>query len=174
MIKDSIHKYGVMSRAFHWAMALLFFWQLSAVFVHKIAKDSALDELMGATHKTVGLLVIILIVLRTAWALTQLKRRPPELNLASKLGHIGLYTLMIVMPLVALLRQYGSGRAFEVLGLTIFEASDRKIQWMIDLGSTLHSNLAWLLFAAIAGHITMVIVHRKSAKHQDVLPRMLG
>jgi cytochrome b561 len=37
-----------------------------------------------------------------------------------------------------------------------------------------HKPLEFLLLAMIVGHIAMVVVHRRSPGHTDVLPRMLG
>ena len=87
----------------------------------------------------------------------------------------GLYALLLGVPAVALVRQYGSGRAFEPFGLPVFAGFDSgKISWMTGLGSLLHSNFGWVLLLAIVGHVSMVVWHRRKNAKQDVLPRMLG
>ena len=101
--------------------------------------------------------------------------RPAAVSILSRLGHISLYLLLLVIPAVALLRQYGSGRSFEVFGVPVFSGFEgEKIEWMIDLGSTFHSTLGWILLALIIGHIGMAFWHKHSAKQENVLPRMWG
>ena len=83
---------------------------------------------------------------------------------------------MLAIPSIALLRQYGSGRAFSPLGLPIFPGFDpsEKIDWMVQLGGLLHGELAWVLVALVAGHVAMVWWHRRQGGAEDVLPRMVG
>jgi len=80
-----------------------------------------------------------------------------------------------VIPLIGLLRQYGSGRAFSPLGLPVFAGFDasQKIQWLVDLGSNWHGELGWVLLALVCGHVAMALRHRGHTQH-DVLPRMVG
>ncbi len=81
--------------------------------------------------------------------------------------------LMFVVPIIALIRQYGSGRAFEPFGIPVFSRFESdEIEWMTDLGGPLHGELGWGLFALIAGHIFMTYWHRRHPNHTDVLPRM--
>ena len=41
-IWDSRNGYGVVSRSFHWLMALLFLWQFMSAILRVFAKDSAI------------------------------------------------------------------------------------------------------------------------------------
>lgn len=170
---DSARRYGSVSRLFHWGMALCFAVVFSAALAHYFAKDGALDALLWPLHKPVGTLLMGLVVLRAAWALRHAGQRPPHLNLAAHMGHLALYALMAAVPLIALLRQYGSGRAFAPFGIALMDARDDKIGWMTSLGSLLHSKLGWVLLACVAGHIVMALWHRRPG-HTNVLPRMVG
>ena len=85
-----------------------------------------------------------------------------------------MYGLLFVIPFVALLRQYGSGREFVAFGMTIMPGfSDAKIEWMIAPASLLHGNLGWLLLFMVIGHAAMAFVHRRQGG-EDVLARMIG
>lgn len=170
-LNDSAQRYGVVSRVLHWAMAALLLWQFLTVLA---PEDSALETLIGGTHKSVGLLLMVLVVIRLAWALYNRGRRPAALSRAASLGHRVLYALMLVIPLLALMRQYGSGRAFEAFGMTIMSGFEGgKIEWMIAPASLLHGNLGLLLLVLIVGHVVMAFVHRRQGD-VDVLGRMLG
>lgn len=117
-------------------------------------------------------MLFLLAAVRIIWALISMNQRPVAINVAAKLGHIALYSLLIIVPALALVRQYGSGRAFEPFGLPLMSGHNDKILWMMEPGNLLHGVLGWLLFTFILGHILMVVWHRKSSSHQDVLPRM--
>ena len=57
--------------------------------------------------------------LRLVWALANWRNRPHG-SLAVKLGHAALYVLMAAVPVVAMIRQYGSARGdLEVFGITV-------------------------------------------------------
>ncbi len=170
-LKDNTSRYGTISRFLHWAMALLLFWQFLSAAAHYFLEDTAVEAFFWPTHKPLGALLLLLMVIRLLWALTQVAHRPPSINLVAKLGHLALYLLVIAVPVLALLRQYGSGRAFEPFGIPVFAGFEgEKIEWMMDAGSNLHGELGWLLLLLMVGHVLMAIRHRNSAN--DVMPRM--
>ncbi|MDR7377179.1 cytochrome b561 [Rhodoferax ferrireducens] len=171
---DSPTRYGSVSRCFHWGMALGFACMFAAALTRFFAKDSALYELLWPIHRPLGTLMLLLVVLRAAWSLLHARQRPAHTHQAARLGHLALYALMAAVPLVALLRQYGSGRGFAPWGIPLMDArTDDKIEWMTELGSLLHGPLGWVLLACVVGHVGMALWHRRPG-HTDVLPRMLG
>ncbi|WP_105901760.1 cytochrome b [Vibrio gangliei] len=170
--KDNTQKYGNITRIIHWVMALLFIWQSLTAVAHFLLPDTPIEDFFWPTHKPLGLILFTLAVIRMLWAFMNLSNRPKVVSVAAKLGHIALYGLMVIVPLLALLRQYGSGRAFEPFGIPLMAGHSDKVAWMIEPGNLLHSTLAWLLFAAIVGHIIMAIWHRVSPSHENVFPRI--
>lgn len=68
-------RYGRLSRALHWAIAALFAWQFASVGARVLLPDSPLDEFLWATHKPLGALLLMLGLLRLAWALWE---HPPS------------------------------------------------------------------------------------------------
>lgn len=172
---DSHDRYGSISRALHWGIALCFGWMFSSALTHLLAEKSALDALLWPTHKHLGSALMVLVLLRGAWALANARRRPPAINRLAHAGHLALHTLMVAIPLIGLLRQYGSGRAFSPLGLPLFPGFDasQKIDGLVELGNNWHGELGWTLLALVCGHVAMALWHRGHAQH-DVLPRMIG
>jgi len=171
MGSDNATRYGTVSRFFHLGMAVLLLWQFLSAASHYFFEDTAIEAFFWPTHKAMGVLLLTLVVLRLLWALVNLSRRPPAIDLLSKLGHIALYLLVLTVPILALIRQYGSGRAFEPFGIPLFAGFEgEKIQWMLDLGSDLHGELGWVLLLLIVGHMLMAWRHRNTDK--DVMPRM--
>ena len=168
-MKDTQQYYGTISRLLHWSMAAAFAVMLFTAAMWNFNEDYF--SLMGL-HKSVGFLLMILIVVRVIWAALNIKNRPHG-NLIVKLGHLGLYVLMIAVPMVGLIRQYGSARgSLKVFGVEVMGAAPEKIEWMTQIGNMAHGNLAWLLFALAAGHIVMAIVHQ--VKGEKIINRMAG
>ena len=174
-MEDSPTRYGSISRLLHWSMALLLVWQFLSALSHYGFGDTAFESPFWPTHKPMGLILIVLVVIRLVWALTNVARRPLSINLAAKLGHLGLYALLFLIPALALLRQYGSGRAFEPFGLPLMSGFEGdKIAWMVEPGNLLHGVLGWVLLAMVIGHVGMALLHRKQPGQINVLPRMWG
>ena len=172
---DSPARYGTVSRFLHWSMALILAWQFASALAHWLLEDTAIEQFLWGTHKVVGTLLILLIVIRAGWSLFNRGHRPPALNIMAQLGHLALYALMLVIPLLALIRQYGSGRAFEPWGIPLMPGFDGPaIDWMTAPGNLLHGWLGWLLLVLIIGHVAMVFIHRSRPNDQNVLARMFG
>ena len=80
---------------------------------------------------------------------------------------------MLVVPTLALLRQYGSGRAFAPFGIPLWPASGERIEALVAPANAAHGLLAWTLLALIAGHVAMVLLHRFLWR-DGTLARMAG
>ncbi|WP_334107963.1 cytochrome b [Methylobacillus sp.] len=170
VLLDGKEKYGLVSRLLHWGMAALFAWQFTGMILLAILGKTPLVKFFLGTHGNIGVLLLTLIVLRAIWALSNASRRPAAINIMAQLGHLALYGLVLIIPTLALIRSYGSGRAFVPFGIPFWDASE-KIEWMVDLGDMFHGELAWLLLALIAGHIVMALWHR-TVKRDRVWERM--
>lgn len=163
MFDDGL-KYGAVTRALHWMIAALLVYQLGGVIAGVALGENAFTDAWGALHKPVGLLLFILAIARAVWGLLNLRRRPNLhpgiIGKLAVLGHLALYALVFVVPVVALIRQYGSGRPFEAFGISIMQGGHPKIEWMTKLGSDWHGELGWVLLAMIVLHVAMALVHR--------------
>lgn len=175
---DSPARYGRISRWLHWSMALLFAWQfLGMALKLALGRESALAAFFVGSHASAGLLLFVLVLLRGAWGLSQWSRRPPHgagwLGRAAALGHGALYLLMLLVPALALLRAYGSGRGFVWFDRLPLLAPGPRDEALMAPARLLHGPLAWTLLALIAGHVAMVVLHRWWWR-DDVAQRMVG
>lgn len=161
---DSPQGYGSISRFLHWGMAALFAWQFISSALHAWNREAEISRWFWSSHVSLGVLLLVLVAARAAWALENQRRRPPtDANLWGRLscaGHAGLYALMFCVPLIAMLRSYGRGKGLAVFGMPLFDASGREIASLIALGNALHGWLGWLLLALVVGHVAMVGVHQ--------------
>lgn len=175
---DSPRRYGLISRLLHWGMAALFAWQFAGMILKVTLGLSPRDSFIIGTHNSVGAILLALVLVRALWALINWRNRPAHpptlLGKLATLGHLGLYALMIYVPAVALLRLYGSGRAFSLFGvLPVWSAGGDPVKWMIAPAALTHGKLGWTLLALIAGHMIMVAVHHFIWK-DDTLHKMAG
>lgn len=175
---DSPQRYGSISRILHWGMALVLLWQFVSVVLHFLYdNEQPLRAFFWSWHQPVGALLMLLVLLRGLWALANLRSRPPagttRFGRAATAGHVLLYAGMVLVPLLGLLRRYGSGRSFEPFGIPLFSGFDGRIGWMVEFGNRFHSVLGWILLALILGHVLVALLHRWLWK-EDVLARIAG
>lgn len=173
MSMDSTKKYGVVSRAFHWGMAALIGWQALKVFDRIADGEHWIGQTLVPWHVSVGTLLLVLVIIRIVWSRRQKERPQPATNVAPlvRAGHMALYAGMALMPVTGILMLVGIGYGLEVFGLQLIPAGE-EIAWMASVGS-LHSPIAWMLLALIAGHIVMALWHH-FVKKDDTLRRMTG
>ena len=108
MITNTKTRYGSVARALHWAVALLilagFALGLWGKFTPRTADTVDLLKTIYSAHKTIGIAVLALAILRVIWALTQPRPVPihPERKLetfAAETAHWVLYAALFIMPL---------------------------------------------------------------------------
>jgi cytochrome b561 len=175
--RDTPERYGLISRLLHWGMAALILWQFLGMAVKITLGRVPLAGFFVGLHAPVGVLLFLLILTRIGWTLAMRHRRPAQATglagLAARAGHAALYLLMLVIPSLALLRAFGSDRAFSVFGVTLFPAGGAPIEWMVTAGHLLHGTLAWTLCALVGGHIAMTLLHQ-ALWRDGTLTRMAG
>ncbi|MBP5979254.1 MAG: cytochrome b [Halomonas sp.] len=176
---DSTTRYGFISRALHWLTAAIVLLQFSVVLAWRGYGETPFTLTLSSIgpHGSLGVLLLVTTLLRAGWAYVNRRQRPlPAVGLGGTLAHtvhLTFYALLIALPSLAILREYGSGRALGVYGLPLFSAAEREIPWMIATANLLHSPLAWLLLTLVVGHVAMALMHRVVFKDK-VLSRMAG
>jgi cytochrome b561 len=179
-LMDSPRRYGLVSRVLHWGMAYLLIWQFASLLMWRFGGQADWVEIVtsfGPYHGTIGLLTMVSVILRAVWAFINRQNRPPPtsgwMGHAARAGHLLLYCLMFVIPALALLRSYGSGKGWKQWGLQLVPETGIEIGWMIVPANALHGVLAWILSATIAGHVIMALFHQM-IREDHKLATMLG
>lgn len=171
-------RYSRASIAMHWAMVLVFV----AVYVlinlaEGFEKGSAPRQMARDWHATLGLLVFALVWLRIV--LRVLGTTPPIvptpavwLEKLAKLGHLALYAMMIVLPLLGWLLLSARGKPIPFLGLELpaLIAPDKPLGRQIKEIHELGGNLGYVL---IGGHAIAALFHHYVLK-DNTLSRMTG
>ena len=176
---DSATRYGLISRTLHWLTAAIVLLQFSVVLAWRGYGETPFTLTLSniGPHGSLGVLLLVITLLRAGWAYVNRQQRPsPATGLSGTLAHtvhLTFYALLIALPTLAILRQYGRGGALDIYGLPLFSAAEREITWMITTANLLHSPLAWLLLALVVGHVAMALIHRFGFKDK-MLSRMAG
>jgi cytochrome b561 len=175
-LKNTLTRYGAVAQLFHWAIVALIIAQfvlaLRAKGLSPIAKIGIL-----ATHKSIGITILGLALLRLAWRLfnpvPSLPAGAPRWqDRAAHLSHFLLYALLFITPLLGWFMS--SARAFSVswFGLVTLPDFIEPNKAAFETLRDLHHFMAYTLG-------TIAIVHAAAAlKHHfldrdDVLRRML-
>jgi len=170
---DSRTRYGSISIAFHWGMAVLILWQMLKVFDRVSDGEHWIGQTLVPWHVSIGSVLLLLITARVAWVLKQLGHRPqhnPAEAFLVHAGHFLLYAGMVLMPITGVLTMLGGGYGWSAFGVQLI-AKGEKIPWAATIGS-LHSPVAWILLILILGHTGIALLHHLVRK-DDTLRRII-
>ena len=177
MLRNTEDTYGSVSRALHWLMALLIIGMLAGGFLMgEFGRDNPLRPVLYSLHKSTGSLLLLLIGLRLLWTLVNPKPRAigdnGPANLLARGVHIGLYLLMIGLPLSGyLLVALGtSTKPFEFYGLFPLPRFSPNGD-LREIAEALHENLPWLAIALIGLHMAGAL-KRQFIERDGTLARM--
>lgn len=170
-------RYTATAKVLHWLLALLLFALLGLGFYMRDLPLSPEKLQLYSWHKWAGVSAFLLAVIRLGW---RLSHQPPALpasmsaaqRLAAHVGHLGLYALMLAIPLSGWLMSSAKGFQtvwFGVLPLPDLVAKDKALG---ELLATLHLGLNLALLALLAGHIGAALKHH-FIDRDDILTRML-
>ena len=176
---DSNTRYHSFSQVLHWLIAGLIVLQFILANLAEGAAESgsALRELaLLANHKSVGITVLALVVVRLLW---RIKTPPPKLPTgldqwqvrASHISHWMLYSLIILIPISGWLMSSASAYSvswFNLVRLPDFVAPDPDLKANFQ---TIHELLGKALFIVAGVHILAALKHQFIDK-DGVLMRM--
>lgn len=162
---------------FHWVVAVLVLGNIALAWTFKVFDDYPWTQYVTNTHKTVGITVLGLALMRLLWRLTH---RPPPFDpaiagwqtRAARLAHGGLYVLIVAMPLSGWIYdsawEWAADVPIDFWGL--FEMP--RIPWIMDMPQShakeqldviagrIHVFLSYVLYGLLAAHLS------GAAKHQ--------
>ena len=175
--RNTKNLYGSVAKTFHWLTFILIVGMLSVGY-YMAGMDNSPDKFaLYGTHKSIGVVVLLVVVLRLLW---RSKNSPPELpltlarlqRLAAQVTHLMLYLLMIAMPLSGWLMSSAAGFPVSVFGwftLPDLVSSDREL---FATFSNAHETIALLMIAFVLLHVAAALLHH-FYYGDNVLKRML-
>jgi len=178
MIRNSQHRWGQVSIALHWLTALLVIGLAVVGLVMTELPNSALKVQIYALHKSFGLTVLALAVLRLLWR--ALAGTPDDVpgprlqQLAAKTVHWALYALLFALPFSGWLFNSAAGFPLKWFGLVslpkLFTGYNPELK---HLAHELHETGFYLLALLLLVHAGAALYHHY-VKKDDTLNRMTG
>lgn len=162
--------------ALHWIIALLLVGQIAfGWFLTTIARGTPMRSVYVNFHKSTGITIAVLILVRILW---RLLHSPPPLpsfmsvweRAAARANHVALYVLMLTMPLSGYIASN-----FSKYGIKLYNAV-KLPPWGIDdhrvyaLFNSIHVYAAYVFVAIIVLHVLAALRH--AARRDRVLARM--
>lgn len=159
-----LERYTKTAVVLHWLIAALLF----AEFAHGWWMQQIPKQPPGIRadafnmHKSVGLLLLALALIRLGW---RLAHRPPMLPplapwqaALAKANHFLLYAMMIAIPLSGYLGSVFSGYPIKWFGMPLpaWGSSDPPIK---ELMSAVHLTTSWVLVVSLSLHVAGTIKH---------------
>ncbi len=177
-LRDTTDSYGSVTRLIHWLTALLILvdWPLG-LYSHTLAENLgtvapdqqaayvARTATLFSVHKTIGVTVLFLSVLRILWALTQ--KRPGLINgdhrleaMAASVVHWLLYICIIALPLTGWIHHASTSGFAPILwpfGQSLpFVPQSETVSAVF---SGLHWAFAWTLLGVLVLHVAGALKH---------------
>lgn len=176
-IKTQANKYGIIRRANHWIVALLFISLLSVgLYMTELTKTDPMRGDLYAMHKSFGVILFICVLIRIIWLKFDNKIDNSSLTKVERIGsaslHGFLYILMLVMPISGALMSMSYGHKVKVFDLF---ALPMLIDTNYDFGkimSLTHEFAAYFAIVLIFVHILASVYHH-FVKKDGVLKRMI-
>lgn len=166
-------RYTLPAIALHWAMAIIILWLFWLGWTMTELPKGAERSAAYSLHKSLGLLILLLLALRLAW-----RRRhpaPPSLNTGwedrlARLTHGLLYAFMIAAPLAGYLASSFTPYAIKLFGIDIPKAGWPD-EGLNSLFKSIHFAAVWGGGGLVALHLAGVIKH--VLRREKILQRML-
>lgn len=157
-------RWGVVSQLFHWVSAGLLL-AIGVVGLVMVDMPNTPDKIsMYALHKSLGLTLLAIVVLRLLWRLLRPVPAPlpgmsPLLRRTASTVHWGLYVLMLAMPLTGWLYNSASGYPLQWFKLFNLPALASRDESLAETAEWLHESGFWLLVALAVGHVFAALYH---------------
>jgi cytochrome b561 len=158
-------RYGRTAALLHWAIGLALLAQIAFGFLLDDIAPRGTPARAGTInlHKSIGLVLGVLIVARIAWRLAHAPPPWPDSmsawqQRAAALGHRALYACMIVLPLAGYVGSNFSKRGIRFFGVPLAPwGPDWPAAYSFFVG--VHDVAALVFSALIAGHVAMALKH---------------
>ncbi|MCK9539275.1 cytochrome b [Dokdonella sp.] len=177
-LKSDTYQWGSLAKTFHWLIVVLILAQATlGLYMVSLPKRPSIIPYY-TFHKSLGLTILLLAVLRLLWRAVDARPRMPAAMPAwqvagAKLGHALLYGLLFAVPLSGWLFDSASSlRPLYWWHLVKMPALTHADKAFAQTAQLLHESLFWALASVALAHAAVAIFHHFVSR-DDVLRRML-
>jgi YVTN family beta-propeller protein len=179
---DRATRYDRVAMILHWAIGLALLAQIVFGFLldDLAPKGTPARGPIVNLHKSFGLVLLALILLRLGW---RFAHRPPawpagmaqRARRAAVWGHRALYTCMLLMPLSGYIASNFSQHGVKFFGMAL-KPWGPNLPGVYGFFNGMHIAVAWAFSALIAGHVAFALLHlfvRRDGLFQRMWPAAL-
>jgi cytochrome b561 len=185
--RNTYIRYGSVAMTLHWVMALLIIANivLGLWFAEFMMRGDPLKYTVAQWHKSIGLTVLVLSIVRVAWRMINphppVPWRRPLTQALALVSHYTLYVAMVAIPLTGYLLVSASPLGtptnffflFDWPNLPFYAGQTREqLKPVHDMWVTTHVVLAWSAIVLLPIHIGAALYHHYFLR-DEVLKRML-
>lgn len=176
-LKNTADRWGAVSQSLHWLVVLL----ITAIAVIGLLMTDMSNGpskiKIYALHKSLGLTLLTLVVLRLLWRLYAGAPRPVEgtprwQERIASLTHWALYALMFAMPISGWVFNSAAGYPLQYFGWFNLPRIAPRGEDLARLSHEIHEYGFWLLLALVLAHAAAAFYHHLF-QNDDTLRRML-
>lgn len=176
MPSSSSH-WSAIAKFLHWTVAALIAVQLVLGWMAASWRLSPTKLELFVWHKSTGMLVLLLVVLRLAWRLTHAAPALPAgmprwERTAASASHVLLYAAMLALPLSGWVINSAAGVPFSIYWLVPLPSIAPVDRALANTAALVHFALVILLLVLVATHVGAALRHH-FIQRDDVLVRML-
>jgi len=177
MLQNDDQSWGAPAKFFHWFMAALVLAQIALGWTAAGWRLSPLKLDLFVWHKSIGILILGLVVLRVLWRFANPTPALPagtpvwECRTA-RASHVLLYLSMAGMPISGWIVNSASNVPFRIFWLVPLPAIVAPAKRTADLAALVHFSFFILLSALLLVHVGAALRHH-FVKRNDVLARIL-
>lgn len=168
-LKNSDQRWGAISQSLHWLIVLLILGQGTLGLTMTELDNTPQTVRIYALHKSIGLTIFALAVLRLAWRWYAGTPRPVPgtphwQERIARMTHWSLYVLLFAIPLSGWTLNSAAGFALQWFGLFNLPAIVGQDHDLHEAAEELHELLFWVLVA-------LALVHAAAAFYHHVFQR---
>ena len=168
-------RYDTLTQSLHWLIALLVVTIYAIGYGREFLPKGDLKAGLLALHMSLGLAYLVLVGLRVFWRLTSDPVEPAKMSrtahAAARVAHMGLYALMLLVPLIGLVAAWIKGRSVGFFGLPLPNLFVVDVPFGKFLEG-IHGYAAHGMMALVGLHVAAALAHHYLLK-DGVLLRML-
>ena len=176
-LRSTNERWGTIAVGFHWLVALLIVALSALGWVAANWHLSPAKIALFMWHKSIGLVVLGLVILRLLWrALDPHPAFPQDMSCTEQrlatAVHLTLYSCMLAMPISGWVINSAAGFPFKLFGLWPVPNVAAPNESLQDSAELVHLSVFWLLAGAVGLHVLAALRHH-FIRRNSVLRRML-
>jgi cytochrome b561 len=155
-------KYDGFARLMHWLVVLLLIVQYAVAWTMPDIRRDTQPVGLVAWHLSLGTAILAVMVVRLAWRAFHAappSQGPALLVRMAHLGHLGLYVLLFLVPILGWVNASSRDYAVALFGFIPLPPLSPAESNSGHAAGDIHIVMAWVLIVLVAGHVLAALYH---------------